>query len=55
MPPPFPSRKVGVHIMVSMEKKHPGKVKALIKQDLTLQKNSIEKSKSVYTKINSPT
>ena len=37
-----------------MEKKHPGKVRASVKRDLNLYKNSIEKSKSVYMKINSP-
>ena len=35
-----------------MEKKYPGKVRASVKRDLTLLKNSIEKSKSVYMKIN---
>ena len=38
-----------------MEKKYPGKVTASFKRDLTLQKNSIEKSKSVYMKKYSPT
>ena len=33
-------------------KKCPGKAKASIKQDLTFLKNAIEKSKSVFMKIN---
>ena len=37
-----------------MEKNHPGKVRTSVKQDLTLLKNSIEKSKSVHMRINSP-
>ena len=37
-----------------MWKKHPGKVRASLKRDLTLEDNSNEKSESVYTKINSP-
>ena len=35
-----------------MEKKHLGKVRASVNPDITLQNNSIEKSKSVYTKKN---
>ena len=38
-----------------MEKKYPGKARASVKRDLTLLKNSIEKSKSAYMKINYPT
>ena len=34
-----------------MEKKYPDKARASVKRDLTLLKNSIEKSKSVYMKI----
>ena len=38
-----------------METKHASKVGASVRRDLTLWKNSIEKSKSVYMKINSST
>ena len=37
-----------------MEKKHPGNVRASVKQEKKKKKNSIENSKSVYMKINSP-
>ena len=38
-----------------MEKEYPSKVSVSVKPNLTLYKNSIEKSKSAYMEINSPT